>query len=190
LSTAVQADQAQQAAAEQALAEKKAKEAAAQAEADTLAHAQDEIQAALAGKGLGDAVRFRREARGLVVTVVTDDVLFDTGSADLRPRGRAVLDGMADALAALPNQIAVEGHTDDQPVLSGPYATNWELSTARATSVLRYLLDAHHFPAARLSAAGYADQRPLVPNDSDSHRAQNRRVEVVVLDNVNTVPGA
>lgn len=173
-------------AAQAALQEKQAHEAAVKAENDSLAAAEQQIQAALASKGLGDAVRFRHEARGLVVTVVTDSVLFDLGSADLRSEGRAVLDGMADALAKLPNPIVIEGHTDNKPVLGGPFASNWELSTARATSVLRYLVDAHQFPTGRLSAAGYADQRPLVPNDTDAHRAQNRRVEVVVL---NTVAG-
>ena len=168
----------------QALAEKQAHDQAVEAENHNLDVAQEQIVSVLKGKGLGDAVRFRHEARGLVVTVVTDDVLFDLGSAALRPQGRAVLDGMAEALAALPNPIAVEGHTDNKPVLGGRFGSNWELSTARATEVLRYLVDAHRFPAGRLSAAGYADQRPLVANDTDAHRAQNRRVEVVVLSTV------
>jgi chemotaxis protein MotB len=92
-----------------------------------------------------------------------------------------VLDGLAPALAGLPNPIAVEGHTDDVPTRGGRYPSNWELSTERATSVLRYLLDAHGLPPARLSAGGYAAERALVPNDSPGNRARNRRVEVVVL---------
>jgi chemotaxis protein MotB len=164
-----------------ALQEKQNHDAAVKAENDTLQHAQDKIKSDLAAHGLGDSVQFRLEGRGLIVTVVTDKVLFDPGSADLRSEGRNVLDGMAEALRQLPNQIAIEGHTDDRPIHSAAFATNWELSTARATSVLRYLTDSRSIPANRISAAGYADQRPLAANDSDVHRAQNRRVEVVVL---------
>lgn len=172
--------------ARQALAEKQQAQAAQAAEQNTLQQAQHQIASALAARGLKDAVSFRLEGRGLVVTVVTDRVLFDTGSADLRPEGQGVLDAVASALLNLPNPIAVEGHTDNQPIAGGPYPTNWELSTARATSVLRYLIGAYHLDPKRMSAAGYADQRPLVPNDTDAHRAENRRVEVVVLNNTDS----
>jgi chemotaxis protein MotB len=170
--------------AQQALSEKQAHEAAVKAEQSTLASVQDQIRQELTAHGLGDSVQFRLEARGLVVTVVTDRVLFDLGSADLRPEGRAVLDGMAPALVKLPNHIAVEGHTDNSPIHSALFNTNWELSTARATTVLRYLIDARGFAGTRLAAAGYADQQPLVANDTDAHRANNRRVEIVILSQV------
>jgi chemotaxis protein MotB len=171
-------------AAQQALAEKLHHDEAVRHEADALAAVQQRLTDALQQQGLGDSVRFRQEARGLVVSVVADSVLFDLGSAELRPDGRRVLDAVSGVLASLPNQVAIEGHTDDRPIRGpgGRYATNWELSTARATSVLHYLVAAHSLTAGRLSAAGYADQRPLVPNDTDEHRARNRRVEVVVLN--------
>src|SRR3954453_11326967 len=164
-----------------ALQEKQAHDAAVAAENNTLQTAENQIKDALTAHGLGDSANFKLESRGLVVTIVTDQVLFDLGSADLRSGGTAVLDGMADALASLPNQISIEGHTDNRPIHSSLFATNWELSTARATSVLRYLTGSKGIAPNRISAAGYADQRPLVPNDSDPHRSQNRRVEVVVL---------
>ena len=157
--------------------------AAAQAEQAVLNGAEAQIEQALTKRGLQDAVTFRTEARGLVVTVVTDYVLYPLDSAVLQPEGRAVLDALAPALAALPNDLSVEGHTDSTPVTGGPYATNWELSTARATAVVRYLIDAHHIDPTRLSATGYADTRPLVPNTNTSNRALNRRVEIVVLNN-------
>jgi chemotaxis protein MotB len=153
---------------------------AAQWERAHLEDAEAVIRDRLRAAGLAGEVRFRLEARGLVVNIVTDDVLFDSGSATLRPEGRRVLDGLAVPLASLPNPISVEGHTDDRPV-HGAFASNWELSTARATAVLRYLADGHALPVARLSASGYADQKPLVPNDSEANRAANRRVEVVVV---------
>ncbi len=155
---------------------------AAATEQAKLDNVEVQIEQSLAGKGLQNAVTFRQEVRGLVVTVVTDNVLYAVGSAELEPEGRSVLDAMASALAVLPNNIAIEGHTDNQPIIGGGlYPTNWELSTARATSVLRYLIDTHHLNPARLSAAGYADTRPLVPNTSPANQALNRRVEIVVL---------
>jgi chemotaxis protein MotB len=162
-----------------ALDEKQSRQQAAAHEKDELERARQKILQALVAKGMQDEVRFKLDERGLVVTVVTDDVLFALGSAELRPKGSAVLDAIAPALKALPNQVTVEGHTDDLPI-SGRYASNWELSTERATSVLRYLLDTHRVPAQRLSAAGYADQRALTPNISAAARSANRRVEVIV----------
>jgi chemotaxis protein MotB len=177
--------------AETALQEKRAVQAAQQVEAHQLAEAKEQITAALQAAGLSGTVQFRQEARGLVVTVVSDRVLFDSGSATLRPEGRTVLDGLAGPLRALPNHLAIEGHTDDRPVSSRQgFPTNWELSTARATSVLRYLLDAHHVPAERMAASGYADERNVVPNDNEVHRAQNRRVEIVVLAEAGLTPPA
>jgi chemotaxis protein MotB len=166
-------------AASAALAEKQAQQAAAAQEVEDLVKAREAIDKALLEKGMAGAVRFRLDERGLVVTVVTDDVLFDLGRASLRPAGTKVLDAIAPALTALPNRISVEGHTDDLPI-RGRYASNWELSTERATSVLRYMLDAHRLPAQRVSASGYADQRPLNPN-TPAGRSTNRRVEVIVL---------
>ena len=147
------------------------------------------ITAALAKKGLADAVQFTSDERGLTVNVVTDRVLFDLGQADLRPEGRAVLDAIAPALRGLPNHVTVEGHTDNAPIHSDRFASNWELSTQRATTVLRYLLG-HGLGAAHASAAGYADQRPLAPNDTPAHRARNRRVAIVVMSLSSSTPGS
>lgn len=167
------------AAAVAALHTERSRAAAAAQEQDDLLEAQRRILASLQEKGLQDSVRFRIDERGLVVTIVTDQVLFDLGSDVLRDAGRAVLDGIGPALVPLPNPVTVEGHTDDLPIRSGRFPSNWELSTARATSVLRYLLEGAHLEPQRVSAAGYADQRPLAPNTA-SGRAENRRVEVVV----------
>jgi len=161
----------------------------ANVEATALTGARKQIQAALSSAGLNSAVQFRSDPRGLVVTIVTDHVLFETGSAVLTADGNHVIDAIAPSLLKLPNQISIEGHTDNQPILGGGlYPTNWELSTGRATSVLRYLIDAHHVPGSRLSAAGYADQRPVAPNDTPANRAKNRRVDIVILSSVPTTP--
>ena len=166
--------------AEQVLNEKAKVDLARDLERHHLERVEKEVTGRVERAGLGAKVGFRLEERGLVVTIVSDDVLFDLGSADLRPKGREVLEGLAGVLRGMPNHVAIEGHTDNIPV-SGRYGSNWVLSTARATSVLSYLLDNHRLPASRLSAAGYADQRPLKPNNSATNRSANRRVEIVIL---------
>jgi chemotaxis protein MotB len=170
-------------AAQAALADAQARAAGARQQRSVLQGAQQEIQRSLDKEGLGDTVKFRLESRGLVVTIVSDKVLFEPGQAELRVEGREVVDNLAAAIGRLPNKLSVEGHTDNVPI-SGRYASNWELSTARATTVLRELIEQHGIAPARLSAAGYADERPVAGNDTPDGRGANRRVELVVLADV------
>ncbi|MEP7368999.1 MAG: flagellar motor protein MotB [Dermatophilaceae bacterium] len=136
---------------------------------------------ALAKQGLAGSVEFQEgDRRGLVVNIVTDKVLFDLGEATLRPQGTKVLDTLAPLLKKLPNGLVIEGHTDNQPISDSRFASNWELSTERATTVLRHLL-ADGVGASKVAAAGYADQRPLKAGNSAASRARNRRVAIVIL---------
>lgn len=128
-----------------------------------------------------DAISMRVDERGLVVSLVTDEVLFAKGQADLSPVAKVLLSKIAVILADTPNYIRVEGHTCDLPMVSPRYPTNWELSTSRATNVVRFLIEDKHIKPYRLSAAGYADVKPLVPNTSERNRARNRRVDIVIL---------
>jgi chemotaxis protein MotB len=164
-----------------ALDAQQAAEAAKAASNSQLDQVEQALSAYVNGAGLGGAVSFHREDRGLVVTVVTDQVLFDPGSADLRPEGRGLLDVLAPGLQPVANPIAIEGHTDSRPISTARFPSNWELSTGRAATVLRYLVDAHGFSPSRISAAGFGDQRPVGDNATDAGRAANRRVELVVL---------
>ena len=138
-------------------------EIAAQQSYDELLALQQLVRERAEARGLADAVGFRFENRGLVVTVVTDQVLFEESSAALQPVGIEILELVAEVLRASPNNISIEGHTDSRPISSGRFPSNWELSTARATSVLRHLTENVGFDPTRLSAAGYADTRPLRP---------------------------
>ena len=174
--------------ARQALAAQQAQQAATAAEHAALEQTKQQLAIQLDKAGLGGAVGLRVERRGLVVTIASDRVLFEAGQAVLRPGGRAVIDQLAAPLIALPNPIRVEGHTDDVPISSGAFASNWELSTARATTVLRELADAHGMPKVRLSATGFADQKPIASNSTPAGRARNRRVEILV-EAVNSQPG-
>lgn len=164
---------------QEALQREKARQAQAEAQKANLEKLKNEIAAKLKAKGLLNSVQMVVDERGLVVNIITDRVLFDTGQATLRPDGTEVLDLIAPVVRDLPNQITVEGHTDNVPI-SGTFASNWELSANRATVVLRRLV-ADGVPAKRVSAAGYADQRPLGNNASEAGKARNRRVAIVVL---------
>lgn len=145
----------------------------------------DEVERAVRehaeGTGLVNSIGFRRESRGLVVSIVTDSVLFDEAQAAIRPAGVAILDVVADALVDLPNAVIIEGHTDSRPIATNRYPSNWELSTARATSVLRYLVEARGLAGDRVAAAGYADTHPVAVGGDAASLARNRRVEIVVL---------
>jgi chemotaxis protein MotB len=177
-----QTDAEKQAAAKAAA--QKAQQTAAEAKAayDQLKAAERALKSALAAAGQAGAAQFVIDERGLVVHVVSDPVLFAPESAALLPRGATVLDAMAPTIAALPNQVRVEGHANSLPVTrGGPWPSNWELSAVRATTVLRHLAESDRVPETRMSAAGYGSTRPLVP-DSDSHYVTvNRRVDIVVL---------
>lgn len=139
------------------------------------------LQQFLQEKGLQTQVRVRHEERGLVISLLSDGTLFDLGSADLKPSAKQVLDRVAEVLRAVPNPVLIEGHTDNLPIRTVQYPSNWELSAARAARVLRYLVQKGGIPTERLIAVGYADTRPLVPNSSPANRAQNRRVDIAVL---------
>jgi chemotaxis protein MotB len=154
---------------------------ARQVESQQLREVEQMISDHAVNTGVGAVIGFRYEERGLVVSIVSDQVLFEPGSAVLRPEGRHVLDGLADALLGIPNQVAIEGHTDSVPISTARFPSNWELSTARATSVLQYFVQSYGFPPQRLTASGYAEQRPVGDNASAVGRAQNRRVDIAVL---------
>jgi chemotaxis protein MotB len=146
-----------------------------------LPHLAQTVQQRLADTGLSGTVETNTHPRGLVL-YVANRTLFKSGSAYLEFDGRRVLDQLALALAPIDNQIIVEGHTDSVPIRPGGlYPSNWELSTSRATQVLRWMVEGRGLPSVRFSAAGYADTHPRVPNDTPAHRAENRRVELVVV---------
>ena len=138
-----------------------------------------ELEAAIAAIGLSQQVSVALDDRGVAV-YVTDGVLFDSGKAQLKTEGQHLLQGVMPILAGVGNKLIVEGHTDDVPIRSSSFPSNWELSTGRATAVLHGLLGGAAIDPSRVSVAGYADTRPRVPNDSPEHRAVNRRVEVIV----------
>jgi chemotaxis protein MotB len=136
-----------------------------------------------AAHGLKTKVETHIDERGLVVRVLTDDLLFDSGKAVLKPTAAPLLATVAHFVrdtSRVPNDVRVEGNTDNVPISNAVFRSNWELSAGRATAVLESLLR-NGVTAHRLSATAYGDQRPLATNASAKGRATNRRVELVVL---------
>lgn len=151
-------------------------------EADQLRRAKDELEQRLAQEIEGRQVTVGMDERGLVVTFVAE-VLFDSGKAKLRSEAMPTLDKVATVLnETVPEQpIGIEGHTDNEPIKASGWRSNWELSTARATSVLHYIVDDRGVTPERVAATGYGEYRPVMSNDSRDGRQKNRRVEIVVL---------
>jgi chemotaxis protein MotB len=140
------------------------------------------LQTQLTGQITDGLVDVEVDPRGLVVSI-REAGSFGTGSADLSLVARGVLEEVAQSLHDIGNLVRVEGHTDDVPIHTPRFESNWELSTARATAVVAHFL-ARGLSPARFSAAGYAEFHPRVANDSDANRARNRRVDLVILNPV------
>jgi chemotaxis protein MotB len=138
------------------------------------------LQASLEAELGAGRIQIERNPRGVLLRF-QDTLLFDVGKADLRPEARAVLDKVAATIAPLPYPIEAEGHTDTLPIRSGPFPSNWELSVARATAVVRYLVEAHTISPTRLAARGVAEHKPLYPNDPIRGEPRNRRVELTII---------
>jgi chemotaxis protein MotB len=117
---------------------------------------------------------------GIVISL-SGNLLFDSGKSDLKPQGLVLLDTLAERLKKMSNEIRIEGHTDNVPIATPLYPSNWELSSSRAITVGRYLTEHNGIAPARLVAAGYGEYRPVVTNDTREGRARNRRVDIVVL---------
>jgi chemotaxis protein MotB len=129
------------------------------------------------------ALRIGRE--GLIISL-REAGFYDSGSAAPHPASIATLGQIAEALRATPYDIRIEGHTDNVPIHTELFDSNWELSTARATHMARIFIICHQFAPARLSASGYAEYHPATTNASADGRAQNRRVDIIVLPRVTT----
>jgi chemotaxis protein MotB len=124
-------------------------------------------------------IKARRE--GLVVSL-REIGFYESGSSALRPSSRDAIDRLAAILESRTESLRIEGHTDNVPIHTSHFASNWELSTARASDLIKELVDRYHFDPQRLSAAGYAEFHPVAPNDTAEGRAHNRRVDIVILN--------
>ncbi len=134
----------------------------------------------LKSQGLDKGVEVRIDQKGVTISF-SEHVLFDSGSAEMKPEGKRILSKVADFIRDAVPALSVEGHTDSVPLRGGIYRDNWGLSAARSASVATYLQDRAGFDPQKLQAVGYAATRPIVPNDTPEHMALNRRVDLVIL---------
>ncbi|MBI4314283.1 MAG: flagellar motor protein MotB [Candidatus Omnitrophica bacterium] len=149
---------------------------------DELEEAKDRLARDLQ-KQIGDyKAKLTMTERGLVITFLAE-ILFDSGKAAVKPDAHEVLDKVAEVLATTVNEndVAVEGHTDNDPIKHSGWKSNWELSSARALAVLHYFVDARGLPPARFQANGFGEYQPVASNADPKGRQQNRRVEIVIL---------
>jgi chemotaxis protein MotB len=145
------------------------------------------LERILTGSRLQDRLRVRLDRRGVIVSL-TEAGFFDTGSAIVRPDAIPTLRELAETLKVTNSPIAVEGHTDNVPISTPQFPSNWELSTVRATTIVRYLVEQHGYDPMRLSATGFAEYRPVGDNATPEGRAANRRVDLVILTEASEAP--
>jgi len=127
-----------------------------------------------------DKLNIFQDRRGIVIRI-TDTALFDSGSAEIRKEAVDAIDNLAGIIAPMKENLHIEGHTDNIPIKSMQFPSNWELSSARATSIVRHFVS-HGVDPARLTAIGYGEYRPIAGNDTNEGRAKNRRVDIVILN--------
>ncbi len=143
-----------------------------------------EITSALHLTGESQQISLSENERGITVHMM-EELLFPSGSADIKQSSLSTLDSLTGVLKRLPNDIRVEGHTDNVPINTPLFPSNWHLSVARAVNIGYYLIERHGLVAEKVSVVGYSEYRPLVANDTPEHRARNRRVDIVIITNTN-----
>lgn len=139
-----------------------------------------EVQEFMKENELDSKVTVSRDENGIYVDI-NESILFDSGNAQVNENGVPTLDLISELLNKFDNPIIIEGYTDDVPVGTSKYPSNWELSVDRAVSVVRYLSEEKNLAAGRFSAVGYGEYKPLFPNDTPENRSRNRRVNIVIV---------
>lgn len=141
--------------------------------------AKKEVEETMKQEQVQGEVKLDKDGMKITLEEQGDNVFFNSGSADVSPRMKEIMEKIGPSLMALvkaDHQVVVEGHTDNVPINSSKFPSNWELSTARATSVVQYMIKGMKFPPDHLGAIGYGQFQPIVPNDSEENRSKNRRV--------------
>ncbi|MBI3123080.1 MAG: OmpA family protein [Ignavibacteriales bacterium] len=140
----------------------------------------DQLSKLIAESDYSKAIQMEESERGIVVHIL-DDVLFSSGQAMLNEASKNVLKQLANVIKSIPNDVRIEGHTDNTPISTPRYPSNWHLSVDRALSTAYYLINEEGLDPDKVSIVGYAEYRPRDPNDTPEARAKNRRVDLVIL---------
>jgi chemotaxis protein MotB len=128
----------------------------------------------------GENISVLSDERGVVIRVL-DKAFFDEGKAELKDGAKGALDKIVPIIKSVDNHVRIEGHTDNVPIKTNEFKSNWELSVRRATEVVRYFVEKRGLPPERISATGYAEYRPIVQNNSPKNKSLNRRIEIIVV---------
>lgn len=142
----------------------------------------DQVTKEIKEKNLDTKIQIKEDLRGVVIEL-QEKILFDTGRADIKDESKQTLSKIADILLKYPNEIIVEGHTDNVPINTGYYKTNWELSSDRAVKVARFLVEVKGLNPRKVQAVGCGEFRPIESNDTPEGRKKNRRVNILILTN-------
>jgi chemotaxis protein MotB len=129
----------------------------------------------------GNSVSFEENERGITIHIL-DDILFNSGSAELNDGSKNILHKLAVIIRTLPNDIRVEGHTDNLPVKSAAFPSNWHLSVARALNTAYHLIETEGLSPDKVSIVGYSEYKPIASNSTDEGKSNNRRVDIVILN--------
>lgn len=145
----------------------------------------DKVTEIIDKNGLAEVVKIREEDAGVVLQL-SDSILFDLGKAEMKTDSVVILNVISTIIPNIENEIMVQGHTDNIPISSANYKSNWELSAARAVNVIKYFIETKGFDPTRFSATGYGEYRPLVDNLTEENRAINRRVDILIVQKKET----
>lgn len=140
----------------------------------------NEVVAFLEMKEMTSQASVEYDQDGIYVNI-QESILFGSGSAIIADSGKNTLNDLGELIQQFDNAVVIEGYTDNVPMNNNNFSSNWELSTGRALSVLRYLSEERNVDPTRLAAKGYGEYHPIVPNDSESNKAKNRRVNIVLV---------
>jgi chemotaxis protein MotB len=139
------------------------------------------VNKAIENNNLNSSIKVRKEGRGIVLQL-DETILFDSGKDELKPSSIQALDTITKLINGMDNDILVEGHTDNVPIHNSRFDSNWDLSTARAVSVVSYFVEDKGINPTRISVKGYGEYKPLVDNTTPENRAINRRVDILIID--------
>ncbi len=140
----------------------------------------ESLQEIINENGYGNNVKLIENERGITIRIL-DNILFSTGKAELNKKSLGILHKISQVLINVPNDIRIEGHTDNIPIKNKEYPSNWHLSVARATNTAYYLMNTEGLPPDKVSIVGYSEYKPVASNDTPEGRALNRRVDIIIL---------
>ncbi|MHB8905828.1 MAG: OmpA/MotB family protein [Melioribacteraceae bacterium] len=140
----------------------------------------EELSKLIIDNNYANSIQLEETERGITVHIL-DDILFPPGKADINETSKLVLKKLAKVLSTIPNDIRIEGHTDNVPIFTERYPSNWHLSVDRALSTAYYLIKQENISPDKVSIVGYSEYRPIASNDTPETRAKNRRVDLVIL---------